>query len=357
MRGTRGALALCALVVVSACGAGRETLPALPHVSTSAKGPVELDGNSVELFTDGAAVVHRLIDAVDAAQRRVEAEIYEFDRPELVAAMLRALSRGVAVVVIADPTVGVDRATLRTLSQAGAGTWLYPVGKFQIDHVKLLLVDGSVALFGGMNWGRRSYLNHDFELCLRGPLVVRLEAIFAADLLRSGAVDTRLPALSASPPLPMASISLAATAPADEIRPRVLSALAAARTYVFLEMFVLTDSAVIYALCAAARRGVRVFALFDPNQQRNRSAAQTLLAAGAHPRFYVTAGEKLHAKAAVIDGTELLMGSANWTASGFTRNHELDAILLSPPLASQALARMEEDWEASAPPSAQGGIP
>ena len=113
-------------------------------------------------------------------------------------------------------------------------------------------------------------------------------------------------------------------------------------------MFVLTDSPVIDALGARARAGVRVRVLLDPAQPLNRAAMVRLRAAGAEARFYRTRGEKLHAKAMVVDDRTLLVGSANWSRSGFTRNHELDALVLSPPLAALARARMEADWVESA---------
>jgi phosphatidylserine/phosphatidylglycerophosphate/cardiolipin synthase-like enzyme len=49
-----------------------------------------------------------------------------------------------------------------------------------------------------------------------------------------------------------------------------------------------------------------------------------------------------------VDRLRLIVGSANWTSSGFRHNHELDAAIESAPLASEALARMESDWKASA---------
>ena len=87
--------------------------------------------------------------------------------------------------------------------------------------------------------------------------------------------------------------------------------------------------------------------LLDPGQPLNRRALVRLAGGGALARFYRSSGEKLHAKAMVVDGHALVVGSANWTSSGFTRNHELDAILDSPTLAQAALQRMEADWRAS----------
>lgn len=138
------------------------------------------------------------------------------------------------------------------------------------------------------------------------------------------------------------------TYPEAQVRPAVLDAIAAAQTPVFIEMYVMTDTEVIAALSEAARRGVAVFVLFDPNQDVNQLAAARLRSAGVHTRFYRTHGDKFHAKALEVDRHRLLVGSANWTSSGFLHNHELDAAIESPAVASQALARMESDWNASA---------
>jgi phosphatidylserine/phosphatidylglycerophosphate/cardiolipin synthase-like enzyme len=104
----------------------------------------------------------------------------------------------------------------------------------------------------------------------------------------------------------------------------------------------------IAALSEAARRGVAVFVLFDPNQDLNQLAATRLRDAGVHARLCRSHGEKLHAKAMEVDRHRLIVGSANWTSSGFLHNPELDAAIESPALASQALARRESDWNASA---------
>ncbi|MDP9325667.1 MAG: phosphatidylserine/phosphatidylglycerophosphate/cardiolipin synthase family protein, partial [Candidatus Dormibacteraeota bacterium] len=299
---------------------------------------------SIELVTDGQEAVDRLLAAVAGARHSLEAEIYEFDRLDLADAMVAATRRGVALTVIADPTVEVNTATLARLRAAGAAVRLFPDGAMQIDHVKLLLADHSLAIFGGMNWGRGSYRNHDFDVVLTGPAVAHLEAIFTADIVRTGAAT-----VSSSPaPHDPDELRLLTSYPDNQVRPAVLAAVAAARRAVFIEMYVLTDVEVMSALSATARRGVGVWILFDPNQELNQAAASRLRQAGVMARFYRTRGEKLHAKAMVVDGQTLVVGSANWTSSGFTRNHELDAVIRSQGLAAQALARMEADWQASA---------
>ncbi|MFN2465116.1 MAG: phosphatidylserine/phosphatidylglycerophosphate/cardiolipin synthase family protein [Candidatus Dormibacteria bacterium] len=330
-------------VLLGGCGANaRESLevPAAPVPETAL---AQVGTDDVQVFTNGTAATSALVAAVSGARRTVDAEIYEFDRPELVNAMLSATRRGVAVRLLGDPTVAVTVATLRRLSAAGAVATFFPVGPRQIDHVKLLAVDGNEAFFGGVNWGARSYRNQDYEVRLVGPAVSRLEHIFAADLRRAGLPARGLPTQPATAGEPQ----VMTTFPDDEIGRAVVSMVRAARRRLHIEMFVLTDTEVMAALVDAARRRVDVRILLDPSQDLNQAAAARLRAAGARCRFYRSQGEKLHAKAAVMDGDHLLFGSANWTASGLHHNHELDIQLVQPELAAAVNARMDADWRAA----------
>jgi phosphatidylserine/phosphatidylglycerophosphate/cardiolipin synthase-like enzyme len=63
----------------------------------------------------------------------------------------------------------------------------------------------------------------------------------------------------------------------------------------------------------------------------------------------MSSGELLHAKAIVVDRRSVLFGSANWSAGGFIRNHEIDLeIHDNPVVAASFLAQMESDWRAAA---------
>lgn len=349
MRRIRAAPVGVLALFVCACAGGAVQAAPLPHLATRASLGVQPDaiqtigGTRVELLTDGAAAAVRLRDAIAGAQRRVDAEIYEFARTDIADAMIGALGRGVRVTLVEDPTVDVNAATAARLRQAGAQVLIFPDQARQIDHVKLLIVDGASAIFGGMNWGAESWRNHDFDLAVTGPLVSHLEAIFAADVVRCGGRAIWPAAEATDPP----TFKLLRTYPEAEVRPVALEEIAKARSEIFIEMYVMTDSAVIAALSDAARRGVAVFVLFDPNQDLNQLAATRLRQAGVQARFYRSHGEKLHAKAMEVDRAQLLVGSANWSSSGFLHNHELDAAVESPALTEVALVRMEADWRAS----------
>jgi phosphatidylserine/phosphatidylglycerophosphate/cardiolipin synthase-like enzyme len=89
--------------------------------------------------------------------------------------------------------------------------------------------------------------------------------------------------------------------------------------------------------------------LLDPSERPSDPSAASLRAHGVSVRLYRSGGEKLHAKAAVADAESVVLGSANWTVSGFQHNHELDVAIPSDQLIASAFeAQFERDWSASA---------
>jgi phosphatidylserine/phosphatidylglycerophosphate/cardiolipin synthase-like enzyme len=304
--------------------------------------PQQVGPDTVTVLRSGDATFAQLRALIDDARLSVHVEVYEFDHPRLVDAVLRAHERGVHVTVIDDPSETNSAATTQRLRGAGLTVIDYPVRKLMIDHVKLLVVDTSVAVVGGINWGRRSPANHDYDAMIRGPAVHNLDRVFSRDLVTCG-VAASVPA-----PLVDAGITVASTLPGAEIRPLALQLIAGARHSLRLELFVLTDTGIVHALESAHARGVDARVLMDPSQHSSDPSFQSLVAAGVPVRWYRTRGELLHAKAIVADSQGVLFGSANWSGGGFARNHELDIeTLQAPVIAGAILDQMALDWAAS----------
>jgi phosphatidylserine/phosphatidylglycerophosphate/cardiolipin synthase-like enzyme len=299
-------------------------------------------GGDYRLWQDASifACAASLLAAAGAGQA-LWVEMYEFDRPDLASALLLAHRRGADVRLIVDRTVPESARTADRLASAGLPVRGYPVDdqRHQIDHVKLVIsVDGG--LVGGMNWGRHSAANHDYAFETRLPAVVaRLREIFEQDWSLAGGRPA---------PLGRTGGPVAQTAPGEEVRALLISALREAAVAVSAQVFVLTDPDVLVALAGAHRRGVRVRILLDPAQDANLPGFRLLRAAGVEVRWYpVPPGVKLHAKAALFDGRRLLVGSANWSQSGLSVNHELDVMADDPSPAAAFAARFERDWAGS----------
>jgi phosphatidylserine/phosphatidylglycerophosphate/cardiolipin synthase-like enzyme len=319
---------LCALLFLASCGSP-------PQFASPA-------GAEFRLWQDASifVCVQRLLAGAGPGEP-LWVEMYEFGRADLTAALLAARERGADVRLIVDRTVPQSARTADRLAAAGLPVRAYPVDdrRHQIDHVKLLLAGGD-ALAGGMNWGRSSAANHDYAFETRVPGVLRrLREIFEQDWSLAGGRPA---------PLPPGSGPVAQTAPGQEVRGLLVGSLRAARRSVAAEVFVLTDPDVIGELASAHRRGARVRVLLDPGQDVNRPGFQLLRSSGVEVRWYpVPVGAKLHAKAALFDESRLLLGSANWSRSGLSENHELDLFAEDPQAAAAFSSRYERDWSAS----------
>lgn len=297
-------------------------------------------GGSVRLWTD-AAIFTLVVALIGSSRARVDVEMYELGRPDIVALLVAARAHGVVVRVVVDPTVDVSNASAGRLKASGVAVRTYPVDdkRHQIDHVKLLIADGE-AVIGGMNWGRNSYRNHDFVLETRA----------VGDVDRAAAVFEQDWSLGAGRPAPLRPLvgPVAQTSPGSEIRTMLEGALVGASRAVRAEVYTLTDPSVIAELALARRRGLDVRLVLDPNQAYNFQAAAMLRAAGVGVRWYpVPVGALLHAKIGLFDGL-LVLGSANWTLSGLGVNHELDIETRDPQAVAAYAARFELDWARSA---------
>lgn len=138
--------------------------------------------------------------------------------------------------------------------------------------------------------------------------------------------------------------------------PTALAALAEARREVLVEVYELTHPALASALEAARARGARVRVLVEgapvggvPDAEKDLLASlaahgvEVLRIGGSGADRYAT----MHAKFAVLDGTHVLLGSENWTPSGFRAdgrgNFGWGAWVRSPALAAELASVWAED--------------
>ncbi|MBE7210185.1 MAG: cardiolipin synthase B [Gluconacetobacter diazotrophicus] len=348
-----------------------------------------LDGNAVELLPDGRAVVLAVMDAVAAAQDFVHMEYYTFDDVSLdgrsLFGLLReAAGRGVEVAVSWDAvgSGGTPDAALAELERAGVRVSEYhsvnPLRRrFNLnlndrDHRKLTVVDGAVAILGGVNMsrvyetpeavGRGSDADHaywiDNGVRLRGPAVAEAERLF-----RHGWRQQR----NEGPALRGATTGSAAAAGSARVRIEgsapherkplfnrtMRRAIRTARSHVILATGYFVPARREWRLLArAARRGVRV-ELLVPGYSDVQGAVHAaralygpLLLAGV--RVAEVRQAMLHAKIATFDGVLTVVGSSNFDRRSVLYNNEIDAVVLDTGLARQVETLLERHMAAAA---------
>jgi phosphatidylserine/phosphatidylglycerophosphate/cardiolipin synthase-like enzyme len=117
----------------------------------------------------------------------------------------------------------------------------------------------------------------------------------------------------------------------------LIAAIDAATTSIEILTNAWTRTEVSDAIVAARARGVTVRALVD-NTYVDDAPAQALLAAGIEVR-----AENIHHKVMIIDGTRVIMGSANWSQNSWS-NNETSLWADDPAIATSFHAEFERIW-------------
>ena len=110
----------------------------------------------------------------------------------------------------------------------------------------------------------------------------------------------------------------------------IVSLVAAARTSVWMEMYLLTDARAIGALVERARAGCDVRVILEPSpylsEGANQSAFDALATAGARVRWSTPRFTYTHAKALIVDHARLAVLTLNLTGAGLGGNREYAAV-------------------------------
>jgi len=316
--------------------------------------PAEFD--DLHVHADGSDALHALWQVIDGAQHSIDLCTFIIGRDTVGHALLDRLCAkaraGVRVRLMID---GLGRLMtpspgMRPLIAAGGVVTRFvpplhsPLkGRSNLrDHRKMVIADAGREngrlWSGGRNLaseyfegepGRPAW--HDLSFDLRGEVVQQAIALFEHDW--AFANGGRFQADQDDTPInirPGFGAQLIASGPDqadDTLQALLLTAAYRARTRIALiTPYFVPDSALLMALCMAARRGVVVDLLLPARSNHRlsdlarRRALGTLAAAGG--RIWL-APQMLHAKLIVVDDVLALAGSANLDSRSLFLNYEL----------------------------------
>ena len=337
--------------------------------------PPATSGNRIELITSGVEAYQRLMRLIEQARSTIHITTYILGRDSTSQALVDCLTRraaeGVSVRLLLDDVGSwrVRRRFLARLVEAGAQVaYFMPMihipfrGRANLrNHRKLVILDNTIALAGGMNlaWpyigppGSRE-LWRDLSTVVEGPAVVELQALFASDWrFTTGRDPTGGSEPRCDPQQAAMDSSVVQVVPSgpdvagDPLYESLLALVFAARDRIWIVTpYFVPDEMLSRALTLAARRGVDV-RLIVPQRSNHLTAD---LARAGYLRDLHTAGGRvllyapymLHAKAVVFDDQLAVIGSANMDMRSLFLNYEV-ALYVSTPSQVNAVA----DWARS----------
>lgn len=109
----------------------------------------------------------------------------------------------------------------------------------------------------------------------------------------------------------------------------IIRELDAAKSEILLQAYSFTSTPIAQALLAARERGVKVEAILDKSQRRDKQTTTTVLAAAGIPLYIDDRHAIAHNKIIIVDRATVITGSFNFTRAAEERNAENILILKS----------------------------
>jgi cardiolipin synthase A/B len=334
--------------------------------------PPPTAGNRIELVTSGVDAYRKLIQLIEQARSSIHITTYILGCDEgsqaLIDCLIERADAGVSIRMLLDDVGSwrVRRRMLAPLIAAGAKVaYFMPMlhipfrGRANLrNHRKLIIVDGKIALTGGMNlaWpyigppGSQG-LWRDLSVVVEGPAVLEMQALFASDWRFTTDRDpTVLDPPSQEPPAMSMESSVIQVVPSgpdvagDPLYESLLALIFAARDRIWIVTpYFVPDEMLARALTLAARRGVDV-RLIVPLRSNHLTA--DLARAGYMRDLHMAGGQvllytpvMLHAKAVVFDDSLAVIGSANMDMRSLFLNYEMALYVSTPAHVAQVA-----DW-------------
>ena len=341
-------------------------------------------GNKVTLLVDGPATYAAMFKVVENARDHINIETYTMEDIEdetgrkFADLLLQKQAEGVQVNLIYDSlgSYTTPAAFFQRLRDGGIRVVEFNPqnpfkarGKWRLaksDHRKILIVDGKVAITGGINISQ-VYSNapsgvgdekepqmpwRDVDVQIEGPAVAEFQKLFFDTWKRQeGAILAQGHYFQALKEKGQALVRVLGSTPGEANRITfimyVVAITFAENSLHMTNAYFAPDPQIIKALIDAAKRGVDVKIILPGTTDRSLAlyAGQyyyaDLLKSGV--KLYKRRNVLLHAKTLVIDGVWSTVGSTNMEWWSFSTNDEVNAVILSPEFATEMETMFAKD--------------
>jgi cardiolipin synthase A/B len=327
-------------------------------------------GNRVDLLVDGPATYAAMFKAVENARDHINLETFTMEDVEdetgrkFADLLLQKQAEGVQVNLIYDSAGSYTTpvAFFQRLRDGGIQVVEFnPInplkahGKWRgvkSDHRKILIVDGKVAITGGVNIsqvyssslsarreGKEAQMPwRDTDVQIEGPAVAEFQKLFLDTWKKQK--GAKLSSRDYFPDLKekgKALVGVLGSTPGEANRLTFIMYVAAitfAENALYMtNAYFVPDHQTAEALADAAKRGVDVKIILPGTtdssmaQYAGESYYEDLLESGV--KLYKRRNALLHAKTLVVDGVWSTVGSTNMDFWSFSTNDEVNAVILN----------------------------
>lgn len=333
-------------------------MPEVRRILSASGAPSAKENSKIDLLPTGVKAYDEIIGLIEGAVTSIHLTTFIFGNDvvgqAIVAALARKAAAGVDVRILVDSLGAtlIRHPSFKTLVESGGRiAYFMPIlhipfkGRTNLrNHRKLMIVDGRIAVLGGMNLAQE-YLGPskdpqrwvDLALTLEGPCVRDLIDIFRSDWDFATHGRERLGSVPGTPIQSTKYLAqVVASGPdvtGDPLYDVLLSAIYGAKMSIWIVTpYFIPDESLNKALELATKRGVMVNVIL-PRKSNHRLAD---LARGSFVRGLRSTGvnfgffpRMLHAKVVLVDQSLAILGSANFDMRSLLLNYELGLIVYS----------------------------
>lgn len=286
-----------------------------------------------QIFVEPGAHLTPILHFIESAHRTLDVGVYLLTDRSVIDAFEQAQQSGVRVRVLLEEypyrTERYARSAYGTLHQAGISVRWANESAFRYTHEKAMVADGREAAILTDNLTYSGITrNREFGIIDNDLADARaVDAIFQADWNRRAIAvhDSRL-----------------VVSPLNS-RSRLRSLIDSARHTLDLYEEEVADDDIQYRLEAAARRGVRVRLLVSSGS----SGVDALRGSGISVRLLTH--PYIHAKAMIVDGRTVFVGSENLSTISLDRNREMGIVLSDSSVVATLQHTFATDWSGANP--------
>lgn len=265
-----------------------------------------------------------IIDDIDAAKKRVDVAVYEYNLESVGAALLRAKKRGVTV------RLALDRENLDDEAMAA---WAGKMEQAKIPitweasdafmHSKFIVIDGTIVWTGSWNaTNNDTYRNNNNLLRITAPLLVANYQTEFAQFAKS-LFGTKKQQLTPNPKVKVGSIPLENYfLPKDGAEERIVARLKAAKQSIRFLAFSYTSDAIGQAMIDARKAGLTVAGVFESRNANGTGSEYAALRSNDVDVHEDGNCYTMHHKVIIIDERTVITGSYNFTRRAEETNDE-----------------------------------
>ena len=262
----------------------------------------------------------RLIKEINSSNKTIDIALYGIgEQEEVISALKNAQNRGVKIRCVFDSSKGMNNVYSKTMSFANEFNCVFDDSE-KIMHNKFFVFDKKLVLTGSSNisaTGSGGY-NSNIALFVNDSKIAESYTKEFEQMYKGKFSNNKPDKITY-----IFKDNEVYFLPNNKVYEDVLlKAVKNSRKAIYLSAFYLTDYVLIDELIKAKKRNVEVLIILDALSSKNFSKQLFKLRENNIPIIVENWGGKNHEKTIMIDFEKLIVGSCNFSKSGFHKNDE-----------------------------------